>query len=215
MSACIVNRPPDWTLLAVCAEVDPDLFFPDEYGPAADAIGICRNCEVRPQCLEFALEHPGESGVWGGFSERGRRDPVRQYRAGVPVQVIIAEDNEKFFRHAERSAESAAAAAELRKARRREGESRRQQQAQAAARASANARAARVRREITEAEAAGEQRCTGPCGLVKALGEFSQRKGRRRYRVCKRCRADAELLRLRQAADLASPNPQAREKTAA
>lgn len=212
-----MNRPPDWTRLAVCAEVDPDLWFPADGAIttlAAPVRVLCRSCEVRLPCLSWALDH-GEEGIWGGFTERAREGVLTQYRAGRPLKDIIAEDNEKFFRHAEQAAEAVAAAAELRKARRQAGAGHRVELARTAARASADARAARVERETAETEAAGEQRCAGPCGLVKALGEFSLRKGRRRYRVCKRCRADAELLRLRQAADLASPDPRAREKTAA
>lgn len=115
-----MNQPPDWTVLAVCAEVDPDLFFPEEYGPAGDAIAICRSCEVRAQCLRYALERPGEAGVWGGFSERGRRDPARQYRAGVPVEDIIAADDEVFYARLARSEELAAAALERGRQRRRD-----------------------------------------------------------------------------------------------
>lgn len=115
-----MNRPPRWTELAVCAEVDPDLFFPDEYGPAGDAIAICRSCEVRPQCLRYAFDHPGESGVWGGFSERRRQDQVRLYRAGVPAEDIIAADDEVFYARLDLSAELAEAALERSRQRRRD-----------------------------------------------------------------------------------------------
>lgn len=206
-------RPEPWMDRSVCGEVDPEIFFP-ELGAitsqGSPVRALCRSCDVRVQCLSFAIEH-GEEGIWGGFTGRARESVRARHRAGVPLEDIIAEDDENYFRHAEWSAETAAASAELRKARWREGEGRRLELARIAARASADARAARVKRELAESEAAAEQRCTGPCGLVKALGDFSLRKGRRRYRVCKRCRADAELVRLRQAAELASPDIQPRK----
>lgn len=101
-----------WQDMALCAEVDGDLWFPGDYGPAGDAIAICRSCEVRPQCLRHALEHPAEEGVWGGFSERGRRDAASQYRAGVPVEDIIAASDEVFYARHDKSQELAAAAKE-------------------------------------------------------------------------------------------------------
>ena len=41
---------------------------------------ICSGCEVRAQCLEYALAHDERFGIWGGLSERERRRLKR--RAG-------------------------------------------------------------------------------------------------------------------------------------
>jgi WhiB family transcriptional regulator, redox-sensing transcriptional regulator len=56
-----------------CAEVDPDLHFPEKGAGTRGAKLVCRACEVRPECLEYALEHDERFGVWGGLSERERR----------------------------------------------------------------------------------------------------------------------------------------------
>jgi len=64
-----------WLDLARCAEVDPELFFIEKGGSTAPAKRICQSCEVRAECLEFALENEYVAGygVWGGMSERERR----------------------------------------------------------------------------------------------------------------------------------------------
>ncbi len=64
---------PDWQDLGRCAESDPDLWFPDKGGPTREAKKVCRSCEVREECLAYALEHKILHGVWGGKSERERR----------------------------------------------------------------------------------------------------------------------------------------------
>ena len=65
-------RPADWTRDALCAQADPEIFFPDKGQPTRDAKSICRRCPVRAECLEWALAH-GEQGIWGGTSEHERR----------------------------------------------------------------------------------------------------------------------------------------------
>ena len=61
-----------WLDQARCLEVDAALHFPEKGGSSREAKLICRGCEVREQCLEYALEH-SEAGVWGGMTERERR----------------------------------------------------------------------------------------------------------------------------------------------
>jgi WhiB family redox-sensing transcriptional regulator len=38
-----------------------------------NAKAICRRCDVREQCLSWALESGQDHGVWGGLSEDERR----------------------------------------------------------------------------------------------------------------------------------------------
>ena len=76
----------DWRLKASCRIVDPDLFFPiGTTGMALDQIeqakAVCRACEARPACLEFALSTNQESGVWGATSEEERRKLRKQWVA--------------------------------------------------------------------------------------------------------------------------------------
>ena len=62
-----------WQDAALCAQTDPEAFFPERGGSPAAAKRVCRSCEVRAECLEYALEHDENFGVWGGLSERERR----------------------------------------------------------------------------------------------------------------------------------------------
>ena len=66
------NLPGDWADRALCAEVDPDIFFVEKGGSTREAKMICRRCEVRAECLEFALEHDDRFGVYGGLSPKER-----------------------------------------------------------------------------------------------------------------------------------------------
>jgi WhiB family redox-sensing transcriptional regulator len=68
-----------WQALARCAEVDAEAFFPEKGGSTAPAKKVCLSCEVRTECLEYALEHDERFGIWGGLSERQRRR-LRQSR---------------------------------------------------------------------------------------------------------------------------------------
>ncbi|MFI6510164.1 WhiB family transcriptional regulator [Streptosporangium sp. NPDC050855] len=63
----------NWQDFALCAETDPEAFFPETGGSTEEPKRVCRACEVRTQCLEYALEHGERFGIWGGLSERERR----------------------------------------------------------------------------------------------------------------------------------------------
>jgi WhiB family transcriptional regulator, redox-sensing transcriptional regulator len=64
---------PDWQERALCAQTDPEAFFPEKGGSTREAKRICLGCEVRAECLEYALAHDERFGIWGGLSERERR----------------------------------------------------------------------------------------------------------------------------------------------
>ena len=63
----------DWKDQALCAQTDPEAFFPEKGGSTREAKRVCGSCDVRAECLEYALEHDERFGVWGGMSERERR----------------------------------------------------------------------------------------------------------------------------------------------
>jgi WhiB family redox-sensing transcriptional regulator len=68
----------DWRHRAACRDEDPELFFPiGNTGPALlqieEAKAVCRRCDVREDCLAWALESGQDAGVWGGLSEDERR----------------------------------------------------------------------------------------------------------------------------------------------
>jgi WhiB family redox-sensing transcriptional regulator len=67
------DNPLAWQTDSLCAQTDPEAFFPEKGGSTRDAKKICTTCEVRTQCLEYALENDERFGIWGGLSERERR----------------------------------------------------------------------------------------------------------------------------------------------
>ncbi len=67
-----------WQADALCAQTDPEAFFPEKGGSTRDAKRICTSCEVRSQCLEYALQNDERFGIWGGLSERERRKLKRR-----------------------------------------------------------------------------------------------------------------------------------------
>jgi WhiB family transcriptional regulator, redox-sensing transcriptional regulator len=70
-----------WHDFALCAEADPECWFPEKGGSTREAKKICARCPVRAQCLEYALGNDLRFGIWGGLSEQERR---RLQRETVP-----------------------------------------------------------------------------------------------------------------------------------
>ncbi|MBA2311463.1 MAG: WhiB family transcriptional regulator [Actinobacteria bacterium] len=66
-------QPVEWQGKARCAEADPEIFFPERGGSSKAARAVCDGCDVRAQCLEYALNNKEQFGIWGGTSERERR----------------------------------------------------------------------------------------------------------------------------------------------
>ena len=62
-----------WQERALCAQTDPEAFFPEKGGSTREAKRICLGCEVKDRCLDYALAHDERFGIWGGLSERERR----------------------------------------------------------------------------------------------------------------------------------------------
>jgi WhiB family redox-sensing transcriptional regulator len=74
-----------------------ELFFSERPTDLAEAQAICAGCEVRIRCLETALEHALEWGVWGGVifwdgqpyhRKRGRGRPRRNEQQ-LPIEASI------------------------------------------------------------------------------------------------------------------------------
>lgn len=73
----------DWRERSACLDEDPELFFPiGTTGPAIlqieAAVAVCRRCEVREACLQFAVDYRIADGIWGGFPEDERRAMKRR-----------------------------------------------------------------------------------------------------------------------------------------
>ncbi len=82
--------PERWANRALCAQADPDAWFPGngQRALAATATRICGHCPVRPQCLDYALSgadtwHGISTGIWGGTTPR-ERSRLRQARKEQP-----------------------------------------------------------------------------------------------------------------------------------
>jgi WhiB family redox-sensing transcriptional regulator len=58
---------------ALRAQTDPEAFFPEKGGSTREAKKVCLTCDVRAECLDYALQHDERFGIWGGLSERERR----------------------------------------------------------------------------------------------------------------------------------------------
>jgi WhiB family redox-sensing transcriptional regulator len=76
--ADLIGDAPEWHERALCAQTDPEAFFPEKGGSTREAKRICARCEVKAECLEFALAQDERFGIWGGLSERERRKLKRR-----------------------------------------------------------------------------------------------------------------------------------------
>jgi WhiB family redox-sensing transcriptional regulator len=72
-----------WQHSAACRDKDPELFFPvSDMGPGAQQVqqakAVCAQCPVRSACLEYALDNGLDHGIFGGATERERRNLARR-----------------------------------------------------------------------------------------------------------------------------------------
>ena len=77
-----------WVDRAACAGMDTGYFFPEDTGrqhSAILALRICRGCEVREECLTWAMEKPEIHGIWGGTSPQRRHDMRRRQHGRPPL----------------------------------------------------------------------------------------------------------------------------------
>lgn len=72
-----------WADWGLCAQTDPESFFPEKGGSSRLAKRVCAGCPVADECLAYALEHDERWGIWGGTSERQRRTLKRASRKAV------------------------------------------------------------------------------------------------------------------------------------
>lgn len=81
-----------WRDRALCRDTDPQLFFP--VGTTGLAISqleeakhVCGQCEVRVECLDYAMSTNQDAGIWGGLSEEERR--MMRRRAAAEARAAI------------------------------------------------------------------------------------------------------------------------------
>jgi WhiB family redox-sensing transcriptional regulator len=88
--AAALTTPGRWAERALCAQADPDAWFPDRghCDLATSAMRICAHCPVRTQCLDYALSGADTwggiaSGIWGGTTPKERDQLRRQRKAAA------------------------------------------------------------------------------------------------------------------------------------
>lgn len=65
-----IITPEPWVADALCAQTDPEVFFPEKGGSTREAKAVCKRCDVVVECLTYALRTGQTEGVWGGRSAR-------------------------------------------------------------------------------------------------------------------------------------------------
>jgi len=78
----------------LCAQVDPELFFPNNASEATKlkrvVIPICRACSFQTKCLEYAI-NSDVYGIWAGTSDTDRMKIRKQ--KGLKVKTMNSEVN--------------------------------------------------------------------------------------------------------------------------
>ena len=68
----------NWESHAACRDLSSSVFFPERGQSTRKAKQVCRGCEVRTECLAFALESRQKYGIWGGLTGEERRAYMRR-----------------------------------------------------------------------------------------------------------------------------------------
>jgi WhiB family transcriptional regulator, redox-sensing transcriptional regulator len=69
------RRDTAWKDRAACHGLPDEYFFPPPKVRVLDQTRrICGSCEVRKECLMFALVNNEDEGIWGGLSAMERRE---------------------------------------------------------------------------------------------------------------------------------------------
>lgn len=76
----------EWMSRGACRGVTRDIFFPDsDQLVSSTAKRLCGRCDVRDECLQYALDQRIEFGIWGGLTEEQRRSiDRRRHRVRCP-----------------------------------------------------------------------------------------------------------------------------------
>jgi WhiB family redox-sensing transcriptional regulator len=77
----------DWMRDGLCAQTDPEEFFPGKGSDVRPAKAVCAGCPVLDTCRAYALDRPELSGIWGGTSDRERRALRRAAAADADRRV--------------------------------------------------------------------------------------------------------------------------------
>jgi WhiB family redox-sensing transcriptional regulator len=78
----------EWPSQGACRGEDPDALFV-QGAAQQQAKLVCRSCPVRSECLAHALDTRTEFGVWGGLTERERRQWLRDHPEVVSWRTLL------------------------------------------------------------------------------------------------------------------------------
>jgi RNA polymerase sigma factor (sigma-70 family) len=96
-----VNQELSWQNHALCAQIGSYFFFPEKGGSTKDAKFACSNCDVRVDCLDYALNNNERFGIWGGLSERERRNTdmlnadLQNEDIELEAELLLEENSQK------------------------------------------------------------------------------------------------------------------------
>lgn len=76
LSAPILDERP-WAAFAACAGHEGMAFFPQNKREEVSALAICAACPVVDDCLDHALATNERFGIWGGTTEKQRKQLSR------------------------------------------------------------------------------------------------------------------------------------------
>lgn len=82
----VEDTPAGWQYQAACRGEDSNLFFAPNFferkeqkdSREARAKALCARCEVRVDCLDYALHAREPHGIWGGLNEAERKAVLRE-----------------------------------------------------------------------------------------------------------------------------------------
>lgn len=80
-----------WKAKAACRGMDPELFYPErgDWVAVENARAICATCNVTAECLDYALGMAEGLGIWGGYSERQRRQMKRKRAREARAEGVV------------------------------------------------------------------------------------------------------------------------------
>ncbi len=83
------GNPLAWLDRGVCAQTDPEAFFPEKGDAAFNAKKVCTVCDVGAKCLQFALQNDEGFGVWAGYSPRELKDLIEEYGNDIDEATAV------------------------------------------------------------------------------------------------------------------------------
>lgn len=88
----LISQPHDaWRADAACRDADTAIFFTEPGESPEAALAVCGRCEVRSECLQFALDNGENHGIWGGLSAHQRKQLRRRPDGTAPAPDVTPE----------------------------------------------------------------------------------------------------------------------------